>query len=177
MQPEIQTPRLILRAACEADVDSLWALWTDAQVRRFLWDDRTITREQARNTIEDLVALSSRGLGLWIVARHQIPHALIGCAALAPVRTAAAFDHTLNGAIEPTIAIAPEFWRRGYATEALTALIKYAISSLSIDRLVAVVDVPNVESDRLIRRLGFAVTGEADGPRHRLRVYRFNSSD
>jgi len=31
--------------------------------------------------------------------------------------------------------------------------------------------VPNERSDRLVRRLGFVATGEAPGPRYRMRTY------
>jgi RimJ/RimL family protein N-acetyltransferase len=97
---------------------------------------------------------------------------MIGCAALTPTRTAADYDSSLDRAIEPLIAIAPRVGRQGYGTEALTALSNHASETLLLDRLVAVADVPNVASDRLLRRVGFKREKEIDGPPHRLRIYR-----
>jgi RimJ/RimL family protein N-acetyltransferase len=59
-----------------------------------------------------------------------------------------------------------------HASETLTALVEYATEGLQLDRLVGVTDVPNIASDRLLRRVGFVVCAETDGPRHRLRHYR-----
>jgi ribosomal-protein-alanine N-acetyltransferase len=168
----LETDRLRLIPACETDLDDLWALWTDPEVRRFLWDDVVITRDQAMETLQDLLPLSSRGLGLWMLRLRAGARDMIGCAALAPVRTAAEYDASLEGAIEPLIAITPLFCRRGYGTEALAALRKHASETLPLDRLVAVADAPNVASDRLLRRVGFEMDKEIDGPRHRLRIYR-----
>ncbi len=97
----------------------------------------------------------------------------MGCAALLPVGTSAEYYPPFAGAVEPLIALAPAFWGRGYAQEALTALIEYAIGTLRLDRLVAVNDVPNAASDRLLQRLGFVSCAETDGPRYRLRHYTF----
>src|SRR4030095_609214 len=81
------------------------------------------------------------------------------------------YDPRLLGAIEPLASFLPEVWGRGYATEALAAVVRYAFEQLSLSQLAAVNDVPNEASNRLLKRLGFEVTGECDGPRYRLRTY------
>jgi len=173
MQPELATGRLVLRPASEGDVDGLWALWTEPLVRRFLWDDVAIPRERAAETVADAIALGPRGLGLWTLrSRGATAGGLIGCAGLLPVGAAATFDPCLAGAVEPMVALAPPVWRQGHATEALEALVGYAFGPLGLDALVAVVDVPNEASHRLVARLGFSPLGESDGPKYRFRSYR-----
>ena len=44
--PELRTPRLRLRPFAVDDVDALHAVWMDAGVRRFLWDDITRVMEK-----------------------------------------------------------------------------------------------------------------------------------
>jgi [ribosomal protein S5]-alanine N-acetyltransferase len=173
MQPHIATARLRLTPATDADVDALWSLWKDPQVRLYLWDDIEIDRERARATIGDAAAVSEQGLGLWTITPAEPTGALMGCAALLPVGTSAEYYPAFAGAVEPLIALAPAFWGRGYALEALTTLIEYATGTLRLDRLVAVNDVPNAASDRLLQRLGFVSCAETDGPRYRLRHYTF----
>jgi RimJ/RimL family protein N-acetyltransferase len=176
MQPPLTTARLILRPAAPADVDELHALWTHPDVRRYLWDDRIIDRALAESTLADCLGLASDGLGLWICERtdHADP-AFVGCAGLLPVSTAADYDETLAGMIEPLVALAPAHWGRGYAQEALRALLAYAEHTLGVNRLAAVTDVPNEASDRMLRRAGFHPLREAGGPRYPLRVYAWQA--
>ena len=171
MLPELRTARLALAPAADADLDALWALWTDPDVRRFLFDDVAVTRELAAATLADTRAAADRGLGLWVVRARDGGPAPVGCAGLLPVTTAAEFEPRLAGLVEPLVALHPSCWGRGYAAEALAALVRHAFDTLGLDRLAAVADVPNAASDRMLRRAGFRALGECDGPRHRLRTY------
>ena len=173
----LTTTRLVLRPARPADLDALWALWTDPDVRRFLWDDRMITRDEAESTLADLIALHAKGLGLWVLgsrSRDPEPDPL-GCAALSPAGTAARYEPRLAGLVEVLVALSPRVWGRGYAHEALGALIAYAAGTLGLDRLAGVTDVPNMASNRMLRRAGFALLGETDGPRYPLRTYLWDA--
>ena len=173
-QPALVTERLQLRPVGPSDVDALWALWIEPEVRRFLWDDRIIAPDEAAATVNDCLSLRDAGLGLWMLDRRDVPEGAgrtIGCAGLLPVSTAAEFEPRLAGLVEPLVALAPGVWRQGYAHEALSALLVYAKGSLGLSRLAGVTDVPNVASDRMLRRVGFTVLGETAGPRHPLRTY------
>lgn len=177
MLPALRTPRLALRPAAAGDLDALWALWTEPSVRRFLWDDRIVERDEAAATLAECVALAERGLGLWLVhplaadAEAPAPDEPVGCAALLPVSTAADFEPRLAGLVEPLVALHPRAWGRGYAAEALAAAQRHAVEALGLDRLAGVTDVPNLASDRMLRRAGFVPLGECAGPRHPLRTY------
>ena len=178
MQPTLISLRLELRPVQQSDVEAVWPLWTDPDVRRFLWDDRSITRDEAATTVADCLALSDAGLGLWVIQvkdRGQSSSAsdagAMGCAGLLPVSTAAEYEPRLAGLIEPLVALAPNVWGCGYAHEALTTLLAYASTTLALAKLAGVTDVPNVASDRMLRRAGFVVLGETAGPRYPLRTY------
>jgi RimJ/RimL family protein N-acetyltransferase len=167
--PEFTAQRLRLRPATREDLDVLWLIWADPEVRRYLFDDVPVTRQRATEVLADCLGLAD-GCGLWTVqCRDATP--IIGCVGLMPVTTAAQYDPSLAGAVEPLAAFAPAEWHRGYAMESLAILVAYGFRALGLSRLVAVTDVPNVASDKLVRRLGFRVTGECDGPRYRLRTY------
>jgi RimJ/RimL family protein N-acetyltransferase len=152
-------------------VDALWTLWTDPAVRRYLFDDVEITREEAAATLADARAAEDRGLGLWTVHARDEGATLVGCAGLLPVGTAAAFAPRLAGMVEPLVALLPACWGRGYATEALGALVGHAFDVLGLRELAGVTDVPNAASDRMLRRAGFVPAGECDGPRYPMRIY------
>ena len=52
-------------------------------------------------------------------------------------------------------AIRPEFWNRGFATEAVTALLAAARVSLGLGEVWATVDPANAASCRVMEKLGF----------------------
>ena len=183
MPPCLSTPRLDLRPAAAGDVDVLWTLWRDPNVRRYLFDDIPVTRERAAGVVGEALSLGAAGLGLWMiaprngatVARDAAPAmrdaACIGCVGLMRVTTSAAYDPRLSGAVEPVVALVPAFWHRGYAREAVRAVIAYAFTNLRLPAMVAVTDTPNEASHRMLVALGFEATGECDGPRYRMRSY------
>ncbi len=57
------------------------------------------------------------------------------------------------------ITVAPRFQRRGYASEALRALMGYLFGTLGKHRVSASVDPRNAESMRLMQRVGFRQEG------------------
>ena len=170
MVPTLTTNRLSLRPASSDDLDAFQPIWNDADVRRYLFDDEPVPNDRAKAILADCLALPD-GLGLWSV-RLLGTDKVIGCVGLLPAGTAAEYDPSLAGAVEPLAAFAPSAWGRGYATEALAAALRYGFGGLGLPVVAAVNDVPNSASDRLVRRLGFKATGECDGPKYRLRTYR-----
>ena len=69
-------------------------------------------------------------------------------------------------------AFLPEFWGRGFASEAASAVLGLAQSEFGIDRIVAVTTPDNTASIRILERLGMAfekmVRLSDDGPALRL---------
>ena len=51
------------------------------------------------------------------------------------------------------------YWGKGYATESLKAIIKYAFSTLSTWRIIAMCDPQNINSWRLLERVGMRREG------------------
>ena len=67
------------------------------------------------------------------------------------------------GTIEVGYSVIPSRRRRGYATEAASALVGWARSQPSVHVIVAGCDPNNVPSVRTLERVGFRRTGEANG--------------
>jgi [ribosomal protein S5]-alanine N-acetyltransferase len=176
MLPSLATARLALCPATDADLDALWRLLTDPQVRRYLCDDRVLVRAEVQAILAESIAQWPAGMGLWLLRLHE--EESIGCVGLHPVSPGVvAHASDLAGEIEPTIALTPEHWGYGYATEALAAVVAYGLDSLGLEHLVAVADVPNTRSHRLMLRVGFTPAGiTATGPCYRLRTYRLARS-
>jgi RimJ/RimL family protein N-acetyltransferase len=60
-----------------------------------------------------------------------------------------------DGHVEIGYSIAPKFQGKGYATEAVTALISHIFSDLKKHRITASIDPANIKSAALVLRLGF----------------------
>jgi ribosomal-protein-alanine N-acetyltransferase len=67
-----------------------------------------------------------------------------------------------QGEVEIGYGLAPAYRRRGYATEAVRALVGWMAAYDGVRRVVAGTETTNVASRRLLERLGFTVT-EVDG--------------
>lgn len=61
---------------------------------------------------------------------------------------------------ETGIHLLPEFWGKGYVSEALTVVIKYAFTILEAEKLFGGHNPKNIKSRRLLNRLGFTYMGD-----------------
>ncbi len=147
---QLETTRLLLRPFTRTDIDALHCHWTDPQVRRYLWDDQIIPREQAAAIVESsLASFAEHGFGFWTVAMKGEP-LVIGCAGLRH------FDDPRNAqpAVEILYSLAPEHWVQGLASEAARAVLQYGFEVCELPRIFAGADPPNVASFRVMERLG-----------------------
>lgn len=142
----LHTERLTLRPCQMGDLDAIHLLWTDAEIRRFLFDDRPISREEAAAFIQQSESsFSDRGYGLWLFFERSQPVQITG------------FSGLLDLAGEMSSLIVgtrPQYWGRGYATEATSAVLTYAFDTLGLTRIVAEVDPPNGASICVLEALG-----------------------
>jgi RimJ/RimL family protein N-acetyltransferase len=160
--------------ACTAR-PSKHALWSHPDVRRYLFDDQEVTREKAAEVLADALAVADRGLGLWMI-ELRADDWQIGCIGLLPT-TIAKYEPRVAGLVEPVVAIDPEHWHRGYAVDALRAVIDYAFDTLALTRIAGATDVPNVASRRMLERAGYQLLSERDGPVYRLLTYTMTPAD
>ena len=150
----------------------LWRLLTDPLVRRYLCDDREMTRDEVATMLADNIAHWPSGMGLWLINEGETA---IGCVAIHPVAPAmVSFCPKLAGEVEPTIALKPASWGRGLAREVLAAVLDYGFERLELDHITAIVDQPNQASHGLMARVGFVPTEAMPGPHYQLQLYRLD---
>jgi ribosomal-protein-alanine N-acetyltransferase len=144
--PEIETARLRLRPYRERDVDALHALWTDPDVRRYLWDDKRIDREAAADLVRRMLELeSTRGLGHFCLLVRDEERVVGFCG----LQLQPASDE-----IELLYGIEPALWGRGLVSEAVQAVLRYGFEELGLERIIAVCDLPNRASVRVMENAG-----------------------
>ncbi|HSK99840.1 MAG TPA: GNAT family N-acetyltransferase [Rubrobacteraceae bacterium] len=152
--PVLETERLVLRPLSAADAAALYRISNDPAVRRYLWDDRPVSRA----TIEEVVTQSARlfseeGLGLFGI-RLQDSEEVVGFCGFARL---AGMEE-----VEIVYELDPELWGRGLATEAARACLGYAFGEVGLERIIAGTDRPNAASLRLIEKLGMRSIGNVN---------------
>jgi ribosomal-protein-alanine N-acetyltransferase len=172
-QPTFETTRATLVPTTLADLEPLWEVWRDPDVRRYLFDDQPVDRARAAEVLDACLAEGPSGRGLWAIREKGT---VIGCAGLMPV-TWSEYDPTGAGLIEPIVALAPAFWHRGHAVEGLRLLVEHAFDALDLERIAGATDVPNEASHRMLTRAGFVPQRECPGPHYRIRTYRLERAD
>ena len=71
-----------------------------------------------------------------------------------------------KGVVEIGYGIADEYQGRGYATEAVSAIVKWALMQPGVTNVVAETEKSNIASQRVLNKAGFLPTGETgeEGP-------------
>jgi [ribosomal protein S5]-alanine N-acetyltransferase len=142
--PHLQTPRLTLVPWSEDDIDTLHAIWTDPDVRRYLWDDLVISRETAAAVILRIIdSAQSEGVGCWTIRAARQAAGFCGFRFIEDSRE-----------VELLYGLLPAYQGRGIATEAARAALDYFWNHTPFTRVFARTDPPNTASVEVMRRLG-----------------------
>jgi ribosomal-protein-alanine N-acetyltransferase len=146
-----------LRAVTAGDGDALHAIFTQPGVRKFLFDDILLTREQTQAHVEAATRHDA-----WVVCENDRPgDRVVGFVSLRPT----------GEDVELMVAIGEQDWGRGLAYSASAEALRHGFEIRRRSRILAAVDLPNERSHKLMKSLGFTSTGESDGPKYRLRHY------
>src|SRR6185295_7151020 len=146
MSAIIRTVRLSLQPLSLDDLDLIHALWTNPGVRRFLFDDQIISREQAASEInESIERFETLGCGLWRARLRQQPE-LIGFCGYR-------FFHD-PPQLQLLYGFHPRHWSKGFATEAARAMIRFGVEEACFDFVIASADTPNLASLRVMEKVG-----------------------
>jgi RimJ/RimL family protein N-acetyltransferase len=153
----LETPRLILRHLVLDDLDELFALYSDPEIRRY-FPEGVLSLEETREELEWFLNGHPEHpeLGLWGTV-HKDTGKFIGRCGLLPWE--------IDGILEVEIAylINKDFWHQGLATEAAKGIMKYGFEKLNLPRLICLIDPENVASQRVAQKIGMVLEKEVDG--------------
>ena len=148
LMDELQTERLLLRALTFDDAAFILRLLNEPSYLEHIGDKNVRTLDDARAYVEygPMASHRAHGYGLDRVELRASGQPIGICGLL---RREMLDDADLG------YAFLPEFWSRGYASEAVTAVLADAKSRLGLRRVAAVVSNDNAASIRLLEKLGF----------------------
>lgn len=143
--PVLETERLFLRAPRLEDAKHVAALAND---KRIAENTRRLPHPYTRSDAEDFISSLNAGEIAFLITRHD--DVIVGACGIA------AQDDAV-----PEIGywLGVKHWGRGYATEAVRALIDYAFTERDHDALQAGARVTNPASRRILEKCGFQWTG------------------
>lgn len=143
------TKRLLVRPLQLADSGAVYAYRSDPEVMRFqMWHPSS--EREVRQFIREQRGLTPGLPGHWFQFGivDQSSNRLLGdCGLHTPL--------TAPDSVEVGLTLRPDVQRQGYATEVLTALIRYCFDVLHVRSVIARTHPDNVRSLRLIGRCGF----------------------
>jgi len=142
----LQTPRLRLRVAREADAATMVAYRSDPEVAKYQdWDmpytlERAVAGAAKQATFDDVVE------GSWVSFAIELDGAVIGDI-VACVRDG-------GGIAEMGYTLAPQHHGHGYATEAANAMVDHLLQHQRVHRIEASLDPENTASMRVLEAVG-----------------------
>ena len=148
-----ETPRLRARSFSAADVEAFVAYRADPDVARYQsWSDYTPERGEA--FVESLQGAGPGVPGEWFqfALEARSDGTLVGDLALK-------VDPEEPREAEVGFTLAPAQQGKGYASEALEALLGYAFETFGLHRVVAVTDALNAPAAALLERVGMRREG------------------
>lgn len=164
----LETNRLILRHLVPGDIDSLFVLYSDPEVRRY-FPEGTLTYEETKEELEWFLDghPAHPELGLWatiLKANNQF----VGRCGLLP--------WTIDGRYEVEVAylLAKEQWRKGLGAEAAQAILDYGFERLQLSRLICLIDRDNKASIHVAQKIGMAFEKEGSDEKGPFLLYSKN---
>ena len=149
--PRLETERLVLRKIVPKDAAALYAIFGDDEVTRY-YDLATMTDPADADTmVRRMVARYRHGQAIrWGIVRKQ-DSAFMG--------TCGFHFQAASFKAEIGYDLAQSYWRQGYMSEALRAMLAYGFERLQLNRIEALVMPGNEASAVLLQRLGFVEEG------------------
>ena len=148
----LETERLILRTWALDDAPKLFEICGDAEVMKYLGTGKPYeTIEQANEFLRWATDYQKENnFCRWAVVLKQSRKIVGSCGFARPHATTE---------IELGYLLARNFWGKGLATEAAAASLQYGFENLDFREIIAMTDLENVASQKVLEKIGFAQRG------------------
>lgn len=150
----LETERLLLRRLLPGDLDDLFALYRDPEVRRY-FPEGTLTYEETKAELEWFLSghPDHPELGLWATI-HKGTDRFIGRCGLLP------WTIEQRAEVEVAYLLAKQYWGQGLGTEAARAIAHYGVEQLHLSRLICLILPGNLASLKVAESIGMTLEKE-----------------
>jgi RimJ/RimL family protein N-acetyltransferase len=155
MVPQLETERLILAPRVLADLEDYVAMDSDREVRQFITppfrDD--FTPDLYRANLPARIATDfGPGLGFWTLRLKAPARDFVGVALLMPIEGT-------GPEVEIGWRMPKSAWGKGYASEAVRAVLGHGQDTLGLAEVVALINPDNARSIAVATKFGFLHAG------------------
>lgn len=152
-----ETERLKFRLL-EPDDFNLWMeLFKEKEVAEYLNMDSSLSQiEQCKTWFDKVFNRYENDLGGMNVLMDKSTNKLVGQCGLL-IQTVEGEEH-----LEIGYSILPEFWNKGYASEAAMKCKDYAFENNFVDSLISMVHVDNISSEKVAKKNGMVFEKKID---------------
>ena len=156
----IETKNLILRDFKDTDVANIYKLDSNEEVHKYLGGKPITTLKEAEDIVSYFhLQYKERGIGRFATIEKSSGK-FIGWAGL---KLNLDEKEMLNGHtnfIDIGYRFIPEFWGKGYATEASLASIEYGFKNLNYNIIYGAADIENIASNKVLQKIGLNFINE-----------------
>lgn len=152
MFPIIETDRLLLREITSEDAGDVFRCFSNDHVTQHYGLASFTTVAQAQKLVASFSKNLQEKRGIrWGIERKEAKGLIgtIGFNAWSPLHKRAEIGYELH----------PDYWRKGYAKEAITEVLSFGFNNLALHRIGAIVFIDNEASNQLLMKLGFHKEG------------------
>ncbi|GEL05489.1 GNAT family N-acetyltransferase [Rummeliibacillus stabekisii] len=152
MFPTLETDRLILREITYDDAQEIFSCFSNHDLLRYYGQEPLESIEQAKGLV-DFFAKSfeeKKGIrwGIEVKGEKRLIGS-VGFNAWSPKHKRAELGYEVH----------PDYWRKGYMSEAVEKILSFGSQDLGLTRIGAVVFIENTASNNLLSKMGFELEG------------------
>ena len=171
MEIVMETRRLLLREMELEDLDFVASMLAHPEVMRF-YPKRYSLRQSEAWVRRQLERYCTDGFGFWLAVDRANQQ---------PVGQVGVLNTPVDGKVEPALGylIHHPFWRQGFAAEAASASLEWALARLDAPRVITLVRLENSSSQGVARKIGMKPVKHTPwaGYQHILFHYKRNWSE
>lgn len=158
--PTLDTPRLRLRALSMDDWEAYAAAWADPRMTRFIGGEPRDRATSWGKFLQGIGLWPLFGFGYWSFIERDGGR-FVGNGGLARFERGIP---ELAGFPEAGWAFVPDAWGKGYATEAMGAVLAWADTILGERETRCIIDPMNAASRRVAEKLGYSLFASCSEP-------------
>ena len=146
--PGLKTERLCLREIWKEDIDEIYNCWMqDEEVSRYMWWKASKDIEKTKEfAAYELSQLENERWNRWIIVLEETKE-IIG--------TCLVFYNEEEDHWDISYNLGKKFWGKGYVTEAMCAVMKFAETELGMRECITSYAKVNKGSANVLHKLGF----------------------
>jgi ribosomal-protein-alanine N-acetyltransferase len=151
----LETERLHLKCVDQSDREFIFEEFQDDYINKYLYDQEPMTDiKQADDLIDFYNMKEPRNQNRWVLI-NKLENIKMGTCGFH------IWDREKKKA-EIGFELMQQYTGKGFMTEAVEAIIKFARTEMKVNKIIAIVYIENRDCKRLLEKLGFIIVGKEE---------------